>query len=155
MKTEDISLAIPSIWKPLTQQVELAVLGKLGEELGELVSAICRAIIQGGLHHEHTDDPEDTNRDRIREEIADVQALCWILCDLYDMDEGAIQYRRDAKIRMKRKWINALEAHLVMKGGIDPQSTEMQALVFKGVDEDIAPEITLDSLYKKLPTNDN
>lgn len=62
----------PAAWIPMTNPIEIAMIGKLGEEANELGKACARAIIQGldGI------DPDSgvVNRDAIRKEQADVVA---------------------------------------------------------------------------------
>lgn len=107
MKTEDIEGRRPSKWVPLTELQELAALGKLGEEAGELVSIICRTIIQGGTQHK---DPETgvTNGDNLQDEIADVIGLCRLVARIYGFDTSYIEGRAKKKFDMKMDWLRML-----------------------------------------------
>lgn len=59
-------------WHPMTDAVSVKVLGKLGEEVNELGSAVCRCIIQGIDEHEPVS--HKPNKLWLLEEMADVQA---------------------------------------------------------------------------------
>lgn len=59
-------------WHPMTNQVDLKHLGKLGEECGELSQVVCRCIIQGIDEKDPTQN--QTNRKWLEKEIADVLA---------------------------------------------------------------------------------
>lgn len=66
-----------SPWMPVTDQQLLAVLGKLGEEGGELAARCCRCIIQG--LDELDPDTGRTNREELSREISDVAACMQML----------------------------------------------------------------------------
>ena len=73
METDDIPTSPPSAWHPTTNKVDLAHLGKLGEELAECAAAASRCIIQG-IDEAHPVTGK-TNRQWLEEEIADVVAM--------------------------------------------------------------------------------
>lgn len=92
----------PSKWIPTTDLLDLAVLGKLAEECGELSSIIARCIIQGPDEN----DPESNkpNLQALMEEIADVRAMSELAIARFQLDRGKIAARTDRKIQMKMAW---------------------------------------------------
>lgn len=108
MKTEDIPSVAPSDWQPITDKHDLAVLGKFGEEVNELGSALFRCIIQG------IDECEPVtgkiNRQWLEEEIADVMALTTLAIQRLDLNLSAIMERRARKIGYKAPWFVNLRA---------------------------------------------
>lgn len=106
MKTEDIPHAAPSKWIPITDPVHLAALGKLQEELGELVAIIGRCIIQGIDEC----DPETgkSNRVALGEELGDVCGLSELVITELTLPFGEIRERADRKLKMKLKWLGML-----------------------------------------------
>lgn len=97
-----VEFSDPNPWHPITDPVSLKHLGKLGEELGELMSAKDRVLIQGidGL------DPitSKPNRQWLEEEVADVLAGIDLLIEHFDLDVDFIQERSIKKFRQLRKW---------------------------------------------------
>lgn len=89
-------------WKPETRPRALAVLGKLGEEGGELVSAVNRCIIQG------VDECEPVsgklNRRWLTEEIADVLASVDRAIEYFRLDTLIISARRQRKYTHLSSW---------------------------------------------------
>lgn len=89
-------------WEPPTDQRLLRRVGKTGEELCEAGAVVCRIVIQGidGV------DPSSgkTNRERLEDELADVQAQ--IFCTVRDLDLDNIRMaeRRDLKVDLMRQW---------------------------------------------------
>lgn len=106
METNDIPAGAPSDWEPITDKHNLAVLGKLGEEVCELGSALFRCIIQG--LDEREPKTHKINRQWVVEEIADVEALLAIAKRRLALDEAAIAERRERKIGFKEPWFEAL-----------------------------------------------
>ena len=108
MDTRDIPTKALSDWQPITDKHDLAVLGKLGEEVNELGSAICRCVIQGIDECE----PETlkANRAWLEEELADVMALTTIAINRLGLDTAAIMERRQRKIAYKEPWFASLAA---------------------------------------------
>jgi hypothetical protein len=96
------ALKPPSPWRPTTDRLELAVLGKLAEECAELGAATARCIIQGIEEA----DPEtgEPNRVWLEKEIADVEAMIEHAKVHYGLDREAIASRRSRKIRHKALW---------------------------------------------------
>ena len=106
METDKIPATEVSNWQPITDPVDLAVLGKTGEELTECATAIFRCIIQGVGACEPT--TKKVNRDWLTDEIADVEALFLHLKRHYDLDAKVIQERRLRKYQFKLPWFRAL-----------------------------------------------
>lgn len=106
MDTKDIPTAPPIDWQPIDNKHDLAVIGKLGEEVCELGASLFRSVIQGIDEREpRTHKP---NREWVMEEIADVEALISIAKWRLQLDENAIRIRRDRKIAYKEPWFDAL-----------------------------------------------
>jgi hypothetical protein len=81
VNTDDIAAAPPSPWKPEADPVNLAILGKLSEELGELSGIVSRCIIQGIDGREPRSDV--ANRAALQDEIADVAACIMIAVERF------------------------------------------------------------------------
>lgn len=97
----------PSDWVPLTNLVDLAHLGKLGEELCEAGKAVNRCIIQGlnGV------DPEtgEGNLVALEKELADVRAHIELAIQHFNLDRLRMLEREELKKRHKRAWHKLLE----------------------------------------------
>lgn len=92
----------PSPWRPETDLLRLAVLGKLIEELGECVSAATRCVIQGIDESEPISGKP--NRQWLEDEIADVEAMTELAKNHFGLDRYEISRRRDRKIGHKTEW---------------------------------------------------
>jgi NTP pyrophosphatase (non-canonical NTP hydrolase) len=92
----------PSPWQPENDKLHLAVLGKLGEEVCELGSAIYRCIIQG-IDGEHPVTAK-TNREWLEEEIADVSAGIELAIERFGLNRRKIANRALEKKRHKKAW---------------------------------------------------
>lgn len=108
-----------SPWIPETRPVVNAGLGKLQEELGELVGIVGRCQVQGVDGCE----PETGERNELKleKEIADVQAAMDVLVEMLGLNTGAIHRRRLHKIEHLTAWHS-----LITKGatnGRDAQGT--------------------------------
>lgn len=104
----DADLAgVPSEWMPVSNPHDLALLGKLGEEAGELVSAVCRCIIQG--IDEKEPKTGKVNRQWLQEEIADVEALLDLVVSRLNLSSKEIYDRSQLKIKYKTKWLEHLK----------------------------------------------
>jgi NTP pyrophosphatase (non-canonical NTP hydrolase) len=108
METKDIPTQPVSEWQPTTDKLTLALLGKLGEEVNELGSAICRCIIQG--LDEVQPVTKKPNREWLEEEIADVLALAFTAMARLDLDHVAIERRRQKKTAYKEPWFASFES---------------------------------------------
>ena len=89
-------------WHPMTDTVDLKHLGKLGEEAGELGSAVARCIIQG-VDEAHPVTGK-VNREWLEDEIADVLANIELTVNRFDLDNGRINRRAVAKLEQLRAW---------------------------------------------------
>lgn len=78
-------------WMPTTNQLRLAVLGKLCEELGECTAAASRCIIQGINESEPT--TGKPNKEWLSQEIGDVIASIEVAIEELDLDSEAIRFR--------------------------------------------------------------
>lgn len=108
METNDIPTDVsPSDWQPITNKHDLAVLGKLGEEVGELVSAIFRCIIQGLDESEPV--THKVNRKWLEDEIADVEAMLRQTKSRFDLHFQEIERRTIRKFAYKDVWFEALQ----------------------------------------------
>lgn len=89
-------------WHPITDTVDLKHLGKLGEEAGELGSAVSRCVIQG------LDEAEPVtgkvNRQWLEDEIADVRAGSELAIERFGLDEDRIRARAERKKAHLRQW---------------------------------------------------
>lgn len=91
-------------WKPMTDVVDLKYIGKLNEELGELITILSRCQIQG--IDEHNEKEGKSNRLCLRDEIADVMAGCELIVErFFDIKEdlNAIIFRKGIKKSFLRK----------------------------------------------------
>lgn len=97
----------PSMWVPMTNPVDLAHIGKLGEEASELAAVCARITIQGidGV------DPGTgkTNLQALMDEIADVRAMSELAMEKFSLDRPAIAVREVKKMHHKRLWHKRLQ----------------------------------------------
>lgn len=98
-----MSKEYPEPWIPIDSKVELAIIGKLQEELGELQAILARSMIQG--IYEKDPDTGAINKDSMQEELADVDALSNILAIHFNLDNSAMSIRTQAKMKHIRQWI--------------------------------------------------
>lgn len=91
-----------SPWQPENNKLHLAVLGKLGEELGELTSAVFRCVIQG-VEGKHPVTGK-ANLDQLQDEVADVIAGLDLLVERFELDRIEIALRAETKKAHKREW---------------------------------------------------
>jgi hypothetical protein len=91
-----------SPWQPTSNKVDLAVLGKLSEELGEAQQIVARCIIQGIWES----DPitGETNIEMLEKELADVEACTGITIERFDLDYNKMSSRIDVKEAGFRHW---------------------------------------------------
>ena len=89
-------------WIPMTDPVEIAVVGKLGEEANELGKICSRSLIQGidGV------DPSSgkINRVALANEIADVFANAQMAMRRFNLDSDYIMMRCNAKMDHLKGW---------------------------------------------------
>jgi hypothetical protein len=92
----------PNLWIPITDLIDLAHLGKLGEEVNELGAAIYRCIIQGvGESEPVTGKP---NKEWLEDEIADVLAMIDLATVRFKLDTSRMVERSERKVKMKQEW---------------------------------------------------
>lgn len=92
----------PSPWFPTTDEIELAIFGKLLEELGECSSILARCIIQGlGEKNPRTEKP---NLQALLEEVADVIAGFDVLMLHLNVEPAELAARIAAKRDHLRSW---------------------------------------------------
>ena len=89
-------------WHPISNAVDLKTLGKLGEEVNELGSAICRCVIQGVFEHEPV--TGKLNSEWLEDEIADVQAGMELTIRRFGLNRDRIQKRADQKRTLLKNW---------------------------------------------------
>lgn len=91
-----------SPWIPMKKPIDLKILGKLLEELGEATAAISRCVIQG------IDEVEPiTNKPNIEwleDELADVIAGINIATAHFALDEERMNDRAEKKMKRLLKW---------------------------------------------------
>jgi hypothetical protein len=107
MDNKDIPRKPLSNWHPMADPHTVAVIGKLGEEVTDLGSALFRSIIQGIDEKE----PETLkpNREWLEEEIADVLAMTELAIKRLGLNAQSIMERRDRKMAYKEPWFDYLE----------------------------------------------
>lgn len=90
----------PSPWRPETDLLRLAVLGKLLEELGECTAIVSRCLIQGI----DEGDPETfvPNRTSLEKEIADVRMAIRHAEEHFSLVR--LRGREDTKYAHKKAW---------------------------------------------------
>jgi NTP pyrophosphatase (non-canonical NTP hydrolase) len=89
-------------WLPMKDPVDLKHLGKLLEELGECTSAVSRCVIQGIDECEPS--TGKSNRQWLREEIADVLCGFELCIERFGLDRTAIERRKERKKLEQRAW---------------------------------------------------
>lgn len=93
-------------WVPMTRPIDLKHLGKLGEELGELVAAKERCVIQG------IDECEPItgklNREWLEDELADVLANIELVTEHFGLDRTWMRERMNRKMAYLRGWHSML-----------------------------------------------
>lgn len=93
-------------WHPMTDEIDLAILGKLAEELSECGAAVARCIIQGVDGSEPvTGKP---NKEWLEDEIADVLAGIHLSTRRFGLDGHRILEREGEKIGHLNRWHSLL-----------------------------------------------
>ena len=92
---------------PMTNPLDLKHLGKLGEEVNELGSAISRCIIQGINEAEPI--THKVNRRWLEDEIADVYANLVLVIDHFGLDTVHIRTRMTRKQEHLKGWHSMLD----------------------------------------------
>ena len=91
----------------MTRPVDVKHLGKLGEEVNELGSAISRCIIQGIDECDPVTGKQ--NRQWLQDEIADVLANIELVREHFGLDSDAISLRVEKKKRHLRAWHSMID----------------------------------------------
>ena len=94
-------------WPPMTNPLDLKHLGKLGEEVNELGSAISRCIIQGLDEAEPI--THKVNRHWLEDECADVLANIELVINHFGLDYDRMLIRVERKKEHLRGWHSMLE----------------------------------------------
>ncbi len=89
-------------WVPMSNPTDIKHLGKLGEEAGELCSAVSRCLIQGIDGIEPT--TGKSNRIWLEEEMADVLASIYLVGERFYLSYPAIVARAAEKQARLRAW---------------------------------------------------
>lgn len=105
MEDRDIPKTEVSDWVPETDPLRIAVLGKFGEEAGELCTAIFRCLIQG--IDEREPKTGKLNCEWLEDEIADVFALAEHTMERFGLDHTRIGTRVKAKYNYKASWFDS------------------------------------------------
>lgn len=109
METADIPERQVSSWFPMKKPSDIAVIGKLLEELGELAAIAARCMIQG-IHENHpeTDKP---NREALGEELADVAVLIHLMITRFNFTDtvGRMEMRGKAKSKYLETWLRFID----------------------------------------------
>lgn len=95
-------------WQPITNKLELALLGKLIEELNEAGKAAARCIIQGLDGFEPTTYENNTNA--LLKELADVHACSQMIGNYVKANADRLNQRTEDKINYLSRWHKLLES---------------------------------------------
>lgn len=95
-------MATMNKWIPTTDMLTLRRMGKLGEELGEAQAVAARIIIQG--LDEVDPGSGKLNRQRLMDELADVQAQIGCAVRDFDLDRDYMARRTVEKMRQMAEW---------------------------------------------------
>lgn len=96
----------PMPWAPMSDPRDIKIIGKALEEMGEAVSAMARALIQGiDATEPSTGKP---NRLWVQEEIADVTATTTLVADRFKLATSAMFERIDRKRDHLTKWFDMM-----------------------------------------------
>lgn len=93
-----------SPWHPMDDPVDIKHIGKALEELGEAVSALARALIQG--MDEAEPETGKINRDWVQDEFADVKTGIELITRRWDLDRSHMSERQVRKTRHLQQWHN-------------------------------------------------
>lgn len=98
----------PQPWQPVTNALDVAILGKAIEEAGELVAILGRCLIQGMDGVDPTSGK--SNRLALQEELADNMAQRYFLEERYNLDQAEMSRRWSAKIAFLKLWHRKISA---------------------------------------------
>lgn len=103
-------------WHPITNQLDLKHLGKLGEEACELGAALFRTIIQG--IDELDPDTGKSNRSQVSDEIADVKANMELVIGHLRLATSEIEARSQRKIAHLKGWHAEADETPALRGAL-------------------------------------
>ena len=106
MEDKDIPTTEVSDWQPITNKLDLAILGKLGEELSECATAIFRCIIQG--IDEKQPVTGKVNKEWLEDEMADIIAMSEFVFQHFNLDRERMTDRARKKHSYKVPWFASL-----------------------------------------------
>jgi hypothetical protein len=90
-------------WHPMSETIDLKILGKLVEELAECISAVGRCQIQGIDESEPV--TGKVNRAWLEDEMADVLNMFKIATRRYCLDTDRIERRAEKKRAHIEQWL--------------------------------------------------
>lgn len=106
MEDSAITEKPPSAWVPESDPVTIAVIGKAVEELGETISALGRALIQGIDESEPvTGKP---NRQWLEDEISDATTTLALVTQRFNLDTPRMKERTLKKGKYLLSWFGML-----------------------------------------------
>lgn len=91
-------------WHPMSNPVDLKVIGKFLEELGECVASAARSFIQGIMEREPV--TGKLNKEWLEDEVGDVLGNAELVIERFDLDWERIRARADKKKERLREWHN-------------------------------------------------
>jgi len=101
-KTPDPADKKLSPWQPMNDPVDIKIIGKLIEELGELQAILARALIQG--MGERDPDTGVHNYKNVADEIADVRAGMRFVIQRWSLPESEMTKRAEKKYNRLIDW---------------------------------------------------
>ena len=96
----------PAHWQPCSNPLDIALLGKLMEEAGELTQVAARCLIQG--LDRRSPGTGKLNFIWLQEEIADLQAIMAHVTTQLGLDREEIAQRMREKLEFKAPWFDWL-----------------------------------------------
>lgn len=104
--TEEIKNYTLNPWHPMDKPVDIKVIGKFLEEMGEGVAASARCLIQGIEEKEPI--TGKVNKDWLEDEIADMHANLQLVIEHFHLDSSKILERSLAKKARLKNWHDML-----------------------------------------------
>jgi hypothetical protein len=89
-------------WAPMSDPVDLKVVGKFAEECGEAGAIAARCIIQGAFEHNAKEGKSNLNC--LQDEISDVLCNAELVIRRFGLDRQAIVNRIDMKTPKLMAW---------------------------------------------------
>ena len=110
-------------WIPMRNPVDVATIGNLQEELGELQAILARCLIQG--IHEKEPRTGKVNKDQLQEEIGDVLAGLTVCVDRFKLDHQFTNERAVVKGAQLREWHGLIEEKAAPVKPPEPEPEEL------------------------------